>query len=70
MNGTDSAYIQVVFTNMQRHDKLPLCTCHLNDERFEFYLRLNITKSNERKRAFTAVDVATSDDAEEKMFGH
>lgn len=37
---------------------------------FEFYLRLNITMTNERKRALTAADVATIDDADEKMLGH
>lgn len=44
-----------------------LCACQ---GLFEFYLRLNMAKSNERKTALTAVDVAMSDDAEEKMFGH
>jgi hypothetical protein len=44
--------------------------CHFNDGQFEFYLRFSITKSNESTRAPTAFDVATSDEAEEKMLGH
>lgn len=44
-----------------------LCACQ---GLFEFYLRLNIAKSNDKKTALTAVDVAMSDEAEENMFGH
>lgn len=43
-----------------------LCTFNVSG----FYLRLNETMNNETRRALTTVDAVTSEDADEKMFGH